>query len=304
MKKVFLTLALLLSACNPPKHYELPDLGDNQIYFHGGPVLDSGVNVYFIWYGNWTNSTAVPILTDLIQGLDGSSYFNTNTTYYGYTGMFVINNVNFKGSFNDSYSRGSVLNDADIYNIVTNALNQGKLPVDENGVYFVLTSSDVDQTEGFCTQNCGWHSYTSYQGKIIKLAFVGDAGYQCQANNGVLMNGSKRGQKVDGDEVLKGTSVGNSCIYQLGFSPNNNPAADGMASVVVHELSETTTDPDLDGWYDGTTSGECADKCAWIFGNTYYLSNSSQANVHLGSRDYLIQQNWVNASGGYCALKY
>jgi hypothetical protein len=26
--------------------------------------------------------------------------------------------------------------------------------------------------------------------------------------------------------------------------------------------------------------------------------------MKLGSRDYLIQQNWVNASGGFCALKY
>jgi len=28
------------------------------------------------------------------------------------------------------------------------------------------------------------------------------------------------------------------------------------------------------------------------------------ANMTLGTRDYLIQQNWVNALGGYCDLSY
>jgi hypothetical protein len=27
-------------------------------------------------------------------------------------------------------------------------------------------------------------------------------------------------------------------------------------------------------------------------------------NVTLGGKQYLIQQNWVNASGGYCAMHY
>lgn len=308
MKKLFLGLVLLLSACNPPKHHDLPDLGDNQIYFHGGPVLNNGVNVYLIWYGNWTNNTAVPILSDLIEGLNGSPYFNINSTYYDYTGKFVVNNVNLKGSINDPYSRSSVINDGDIYTIVTNALNQGKLPADENGIYLVLTSSDVDQTGGFCTKNCGWHSYAQYQGKVIKVAFIGDGSFRCQTNgNGILMNGSKAGQEVDNDgdgDVLTGANVFNSCVYQSGISPNNNPGADGMASVIAHELAEATTDPELDAWYDGTTSGECADKCAWNFGDTYSVTNGSLANVNLNSRDYLIQQNWVNTNGGYCALKY
>ena len=47
------------------------------------------------------------------------------------------------------------------------------------------------------------------------------------------------------------------------------------------------------------------DKCAWTFGATYSSgSNGAVANVRLGSRDFLIQQNWVNAYGGYCALGY
>jgi hypothetical protein len=86
-------------------------------------------------------------------------------------------------------------------------------------------------------------------------------------------------------------------------SPNSNPGADGMASIIGHELSEAVTDPDLNAWYD-TRGYENADKCAWTFGTTKRLGNGSIYNVTLGGSNYLIQRNWVNASGGYCAMSY
>ena len=76
-----------------------------------------------------------------------------------------------------------------------------------------------------------------------------------------------------------------------------------MASTIAHELEEAVTDPDLNAWYDHKGE-ENADKCAWTFGTAYRVSNGAAANMRLGNRDYLIQQNWVNASGGYCALSY
>jgi len=79
--------------------------------------------------------------------------------------------------------------------------------------------------------------------------------------------------------------------------------ADGMASIIAHELEEATTDPDLNAWYD-QRGEENADKCAWTFGGTSSAANGSQYNMVLGGRQYLIQQNWVNAKGGYCALSY
>jgi len=76
-----------------------------------------------------------------------------------------------------------------------------------------------------------------------------------------------------------------------------------MASVMYHELSETVTDPELNAWYD-RRGYENGDKCAWNFGTTYTTSNGATANVSLGSRDWLIQQNWLNANGGKCVLSY
>jgi len=140
-------------------------------------------------------------------------------------------------------------------------------------VYFVLTSSDVNETSGFCTQYCGWHTSASIAGSDIKFAFVGNPD-RCPS----------------------------ACEAQT-TSPNGNSGADGMASVIAHELEEAVTDPDLNAWYD-KRGFENADKCAWTFGATSTAGNGSQYNMTLGSRQYLIQRNWVNAGSGGCALAY
>jgi len=76
-----------------------------------------------------------------------------------------------------------------------------------------------------------------------------------------------------------------------------------MASIIAHELEEAISDPDLNAWYD-STGKENADKCAWTFGTTQTAANGSAYNMILGSLKFLIQRNWVNASGGYCALSF
>ena len=39
--------------------------GSNGITYYGGPVITSpaGTNVYYIWYGDWSNNNATEILT-------------------------------------------------------------------------------------------------------------------------------------------------------------------------------------------------------------------------------------------------
>jgi hypothetical protein len=85
--------------------------------------------------------------------------------------------------------------------------------------------------------------------------------------------------------------------------PNGSSGADGMASIIAHELEEAASDPELNAWYDGS-GAENADKCAWTFGSTYAALNGAFANMKLGARDYLIQQNWVNSGSGFCAKSH
>lgn len=248
--------------------------GSNGINYHGGPVMNSGTtNVYYIWYGDWSNNTATTILTNFASSVGGSPYFNINTSYYDASNVHIPNSVALAASTYDNYSYGSALSDANIQSIVSDAINSGSLPKDTNAVYFVLTSTDVTETSGFCTKYCGWHTHGTIAGVDIKYSFVGNA-----------------------EQCLSG------CAAQA-TSPNGNPGADGMASVIAHELEEAATDPDLNAWYDNR-GAENGDKCAWTFGTTYTTGNGSLANMNLGGSDYLIQQNWVNANGGYCALSY
>jgi hypothetical protein len=57
--------------------------------YHGGPVLLGTTKVYYIWYGNWTNNSAVGILNDFANSIGGSPYFNINTTYYNGAGASI-----------------------------------------------------------------------------------------------------------------------------------------------------------------------------------------------------------------------
>ena len=94
--------------------------------YHGGPVINTPqeVNVYFIWYGNWTsaNDTAAQsIVTDFISHLGGSPYFNISTTYYDYlSGQIdpVRNRVNYMGRTTDNYSHGTAISANDVGDII------------------------------------------------------------------------------------------------------------------------------------------------------------------------------------------
>lgn len=246
----------------------------NGINYHGGPVMTGTKNIYYIWYGNWSNNSATTILPAFGDGVGGSPYFNINTTYHDGSNNAVSNSAMLNGQTSDNYSRGMTLRDSDVQSIVSAAVTSGRLPGDQNGVYFVLTSADVNESSGFCTQYCGWHTHGSIPGLTdVKYAFVGNPD-RCPS----------------------------ACEEQTA-SPNDNAGADGMASIIAHELEEAATDPDLNAWYD-TRGYENADKCAWTFGSTKTASNGSKYNVTFGSRQFLIQQNWVNASGGKCAMSY
>jgi phosphate-induced protein 1 len=239
------------------------------IGYGGGPVMLGTPDVYYIWYGNWSNNSATTILPDFMSNLGGSPYFDINTTYYDSQGRHVSGLVHYAGSTNDSYSQGAALTDAAVESIVSRALSTGALPTSTNAVYFVLTSSDVTLS-GFCSGYCGWHTNGSIGGLDIKYSFVGNAATQCPR----------------------------SCApYSPG--PNGNVGADGMASVLAHELEESITDPDLNAWQD--SGGENGDKCAWKFGTTYTTASGASANMKLGARDYLIQQNF-DATTGKCEL--
>ncbi|HJZ85597.1 MAG TPA: hypothetical protein VKN99_10520, partial [Polyangia bacterium] len=208
------------------------------------------------------------VLENFMNNDGGSPYYNINTTYFDGAGNHVSNAAHLASTAIDNGSRGTSLADSDITAIVA-----AQNPTDTNGVYFVLTAPDVNETSGFCTQYCGWHTHATIGGLDIKYAFIGDSS-RCPTACEVQSTG-----------------------------PNGSTGADGMANIIAHEFEEATSDPDLNAWFD-RQGAENADKCAWTFGATYTAANGATANMSLGGRDYLIQQNWVNANGGLCAKSF
>jgi hypothetical protein len=242
----------------------------------GGAVLWQGINVYVIWYGNWATGPghSRPVIEDFLANLDDptAGYWNILSSYYDAEGHFVLPFVNYAGSVDDAYSRGKTY--GDYHQIVRDHLEAGDLPQDPFGVYLVLPDMDVNDT-GLCGRNCGSHGY--YQapdGERVHVAHVVHTG---------------RCPKVCGVSSLKGIT--------------GNPGADWMPTIIAHELAETVTDPEYDGWKD-TQGKEMADKCVWKgWGSTYLTENGAEANTHLGTRDYLLQPLWLlqGEGAGQCA---
>jgi hypothetical protein len=309
-----------------------PEL-DPMIYY-GGSVYTAPPNVYFIWYGNWTDVNTRPILEDFMINISDSPWLQIVTGYYQQAGggvpfsdagliplgrfnaiknrnlqsdgglldtgprdvsdanveaglgpqLFVTSKVNFIKSVFVGYTLGTSLKDADIVAIVGDVIVANQVPSDPNGIYFVFTSSDVSESSGyyaFCSDYCGWHGNYTIFNDNLRIVFVGDTG-ACEGCN--LQQQYK----------------------QLGYPnpPNNDWSADSMASVVAHELAETMTDPDPNtnpSWLD-SYGEEVGDKCAWVFGTTFVTPNNGLANIVLGHRNFLIQEDFVNVDGGYCGM--
>jgi len=261
----------------------------NGISYHGGPVLKSNpVPIYLIFYGNW-NSTgsntqaSVSLIEHFVSTLGNTPYEKIATTYGDTTGN-VSGNVSLGGvTFVNSSTN---LTDTSLRTTVSNAISSGALPRNGNGVYMVLSSSNINETSGFCTQYCGFHTHASLGGVDIKYGFVGNPD-RCPSGCEIQRTGPNS----------PATNVG---------------GADGLINVLAHEQFEAITDPDLNAWFD-SSGQEDSDKCNFNFGTTSTCTSTSicsaagksagaRFNVTFGNNDWMIQQQWENAAGGKCVL--
>jgi hypothetical protein len=243
---------------------------------HGGPLINTP-SIYLIWYGNWnqTNGTDTPTGQGIVRtwagSIGGTPYFQLNTSN-SRSGNPISGNAFFGGEYTNTGTK-TRLRDADIQSIVSGSIGAGKLPYDANGVYFVITSSNISEQSGFCSQYCGWHTDGNVSAGHVRYSFVGNAARCLSA-----------------------------CAEQS-IGPNGNAGVDGAISVLSHELEEATTDPDLNAWYD-SSGAENADKCAWTFGHAQFqTANGAWANQTFGGRNWLIQRNlFFNGTDWRCMV--
>lgn len=263
------------------------------ISFHGGTVLQARTNVAAIY---WAASTIYPggpavgtagagtgdgsNIGAFLRGIGGSPYYNINSSYTDGSGANVVNQVTYTqywANGTNAPTGTASVTDAQMTAMLQSGFDSGKLTYDANTVYAIFSSGTVNLGGGFGSQYCAYHTHAT-----------------------VTVNGAAK--TVYFAAMPYNAAYPSSCTSGLG-SPNNDPGADAEVNTLVHEIEETTTDAMGNAWYDNR-GYENADKCAWTWGTQQTAANGAKYNVTVGGKNFLVQQNWVNAGSGGCALSY
>jgi hypothetical protein len=256
------------------------------ISYHGGPIFYTPRIAAIYWAGSTiysggpapgatgTGAQDGSLVGFFLNNLGGSPYWNINNTYTdGGTGRVAnsLGYTQFWAANTNVPASGSTVSDAAVQAQVVAGLTSGALTYDASTLYAVFSGPGVNLGGGFGTQYCAYHGHFSWNGHDVKYAVMPhDIDYP------------------------------SACT--AGSAPNGDPGADAEVNTLAHETEETATDEDLNAWYDNRGK-ENADKCAWNFGTTFSTAGGA-ANVVLGGKNFLIQQNWVNAGSGGCVLKW
>ena len=251
------------------------------ITYHGGAVMVAPTNVYIVYYGSFTSNQHT-ILDTFLENIGGSGAFNVNTEYYNAQKQYVQNILNYSpasNSYNDAYSLGTTLSGSFDTTILHNAVAGGHLAADANGIYLLTVSPDVKLPSNVW---CAYHSNTNaiVSGTDIKYALAADPP----------------------TSILSSCS-GNLATYHDKTSPNGDVGMDEVVDSLIHELSETVTDPDGSAWYTSNGS-ENGDLCNFIYGTTFLAPNGSHANHTFGGLNYLAQEIWSRANPVACVLSH
>jgi len=269
--------------------------GGTGISYHGGPVLVSGTNVAAVYWSSTPIFNGAPavgtagsgasdgsLVGTFLRGLGGSPYFNINTTYTNGSGTHIANSVSYTqywANGTNAPSGTTSISDAQMVAMLQSGFNSGALTYDASTVYAIFTNGKVNLGGGFGTQYCAYHTHGT-----------------------VTVNGVSK--TVLYAAMPYNYAYPSACTS--GYAPANgsaDPGADYEVNTLAHEIEETTTDMMGTAWFDNR-GYENADKCAWTWGTTYTTAAGGRANMQIGGRDFLVQQNWINAGSGGCRLSY
>lgn len=252
--------------------------------YHGGPIMAGPVHLYIVYYGSFSGKQH-SILDTFLQHVGGSKAFNVTTEYYDAQGEYVANAFDYDpaaDSYNDAYSMGNTLSGNYFETtLLHNAVANGHLPSDINGIYILTISPDVKLPDNVW---CAYHAYSPeiIPGAEVKYAVAADP----PASTGIL-----------------GGCSGNIAVYHDQVSPNFDMGMDSVADSMIHELAETATDPSINAWFT-FTGEEVGDVCNFNYGPTFRAPNGSHANAKFGNRDYLVQQLWSLSDPEGCVQRH
>lgn len=265
--------------------------GGNLIYHGGvgGIGVESAPKIYLVlWGSQWNNndpSGEASLLQSFYTGLLNNSSWDNSVSQYcqnvpsgttdcsGIPGaVFASASGSFAGVWADNASaapsrptQSQLAAEA-----VSAAAHFGNTGAgSNNSTQYVIATATGNNSSGFGTQYCAYHSSISSSfGNIAftNLPYITDAGASCGANFN-------------------------------GLGPNA-----GITIVSGHELAETQTDQFPNGGWLDNNGGENGDKCAWISSG-----QGAAANVTFSTGTFPVQSLWSNAfngGAGGCVLSY
>jgi len=267
---------------------------ERKAIYKGGPILTGSVNVYFVFYGNWTkeaSDSTHTILMDFVDYISQSEWFNTFQYYTDSHGKSISGPIRSAAGLIDNYSQHQGSDPLDfhlsgkdeyvkiIHDATANTNHLGE-SIDSHGIYLIFPSEEV-MIDGFCTEWCGYNSWTDQ----LLFAIIGHP-KQCP----------------------------NACVPPLNrdVSPNGNIYADAMVTTLAHELIDLLTDPIGDGYrVSESDKEEIGDLCIpptasvteWWGQEGVYLNKTASGasyNIELGENGkykHLIQSIWSPKEG-------
>lgn len=243
------------------------------ITYHGGPVfrVTKVAAIYWgttpVFAGGPAPGTSGPgsadgsIIGDFLRNLGGSPYWRINNAYTDQSGGRVGAGLKYTQFWAATPGPATRVSDFAIRNQIAAGLTAGNLTFDQQTVYVVFSGPGINLGGGFGSAYCAYHYFFTWGTKQVVYAVIPWA------------------QEFPG------------VCTRLQGSPNGDFGADAVVTPIAHEVEEAATDPGITSWYDANKD-ENADKCVWTFGTTYLAPNGATANVKLGTRHYLVQQNW------------
>jgi hypothetical protein len=266
-------------------------LSSNPISFNGGTLYSGQVAIYPVWVGNWTHARQElwnEILSNVITSLPENGQINTPDQLFATDSLYFsllkpkVPTPSLSWPTENPSKAIAVAGSGiipvsidDVATYIDTAITTGLVPSPTEAAakglkpIYVYIGANNTILNGFGTLYCGWHSWGTY--------LTTDAPY-------IALQDFT-------------SSLLHACAWPTNriTSPNGDPYADSMASVMVHEVIESLSDPYFDAWYDAN-GWENADKCAWNFGPMKTGSNEAgtyKYNLTSGDSRYLIQRNWL-----------
>lgn len=275
-----------------------PVLAPGVLTYHGGPIM-TGVNLYAIFWipssgklqnGSPTSLTAKyqSVAKQFLADYPYHGIANNSTQYYAtisgvnhyFAGIgalvasVVDTNPYPASGCSDSVTPGNCITDAQLRTEISKQMTAHGWTPGLNKIFIVFTSTG----EGSCNgSSCAYTNYCAYHG------YFGTA-----TNPTIYAN----------MPYANPTYCYGSGSPSFQHAPSGDIPSDANVNVTSHEITEATTDPELNAWWDSTAGPqygeEIGDLCAWNFGGSTGDWDGGLANQNWNGHYYDLQLEYDN----------